>query len=128
MTGSKHPLPRRVVIKGIGVVAGGPFWCAQADANDAFDAFSLPFINATGLCMSGRPLSDLNNFIGKADAKSASGDIDSLQGLGRLQEAAASFRQAIRLDPAFNEAHNNLGVVLAEQQKWEEAAAVPVAS
>jgi hypothetical protein len=71
------------VIKGIGVVAGGPFWCAQADANDAFDAFSLPFINATGLCMSGRPLSDLNNFIGKADAKSASGDIDSLQGLSR---------------------------------------------
>ena len=71
------------VIKGVGVVAGGPFWCAQADANDAFDAFSLPFLNATGLCMSGQPLTDLNHFIGKADAKSASGDIDSMQGLSR---------------------------------------------
>src|SRR5271157_4699263 len=69
------------VIKGVGIVAGGPYWCAQADANDAFDAFSLPFLRATGLCMSGQPLSDLNNFIAKADAKSASGDIDSVQGL-----------------------------------------------
>jgi hypothetical protein len=68
------------VIKGVGIVAGGPYWCAQADANDAFDAFSLPFLHATGLCMSGQPLSDLNNFIAKADAKSASGDIDSVQG------------------------------------------------
>jgi len=71
------------VIKGVGVVAGGPFWCAQADANDAFDEFSLPFLNATELCMSGQPLTDLNNFIGKADAKSASGEVDSLQGLSR---------------------------------------------
>ena len=71
------------VIKGVGIVAGGPYWCAQADANDAFDAFSLPFLHATGLCMSGQPLSDLNNFIAKADAKSASGDIDSVQGLSR---------------------------------------------
>ena len=71
------------VIKGVGVVAGGPFWCAQADAGDVFDAFSVPFTNATGLCMSGQPLADLNHFIGKADAKSASGDIDPLQGLSR---------------------------------------------
>ena len=71
------------VIKGVGIVAGGPFWCAQADANDAFDAFSLPFLNATGLCMSGKPLADLDHFIGEADAKSASGDINSLQGLSR---------------------------------------------
>jgi hypothetical protein len=71
------------VIKGVGIVAGGPYWCAQADANDAFDAFSLPFLHATGLCMSGQPLSDLSNFIAKADAKSASGDIDPVQGLSR---------------------------------------------
>lgn len=71
------------VIKGVGIVAGGPFWCAQADANDAFDAFSLPFLNATGLCMSGKPLADLDHFIGKADAESASGGIDSPEGLSR---------------------------------------------
>ena len=71
------------VIKGVGIVAGGPFWCAQADANDAFDPFSSPFLNATGLCMSGQPLTELNRFIGKADSKSASGGIDSVQGLSR---------------------------------------------
>ena len=57
------------VIRGVGIVAGGPFWCAQTDANDAFDAFSLPFINATGLCLSGQPLADLDRFVGKADAE-----------------------------------------------------------
>ena len=53
------------VIKGVGVVAGGPFWCAQADAGDAFDAFSVPFLNATGLCMSGQPLADLDHLPGR---------------------------------------------------------------
>lgn len=71
------------VIRGVGVIAGGPFWCAQTDASDAFDAFSLPFLNATGLCMSGNPLADLKRFTEKADAKAASGEIDSPQGLGQ---------------------------------------------
>src|SRR5712672_1211111 len=66
------------VIKGVGVVAGGPFWCAKADADDFINAFTLPIMTATGSCMSG-PLSDLSSFFAKADAKSASGDIDSLQ-------------------------------------------------
>ena len=71
------------VIKGVGIVAGGPYWCAKADAWDIFDGYWLPFWNATGLCMSGQPLSDLSRFIAKADAKSASGDIDSLQFVSR---------------------------------------------
>jgi hypothetical protein len=71
------------VIKGVGVVAGGPFWCAKADAWDIFDGYWFPYWNATGLCMSGQPLSDLSRFIKKADTKSASGDIDSLQFLSR---------------------------------------------
>jgi hypothetical protein len=66
------------VIKGVGVVAGGPFWCAKADADDFINAFTLPIMTATGSCLSG-PLSDLSSFFAKADAKSASGDIDSLQ-------------------------------------------------
>jgi poly(3-hydroxybutyrate) depolymerase len=71
------------VIRGVGIVAGGPFWCAQTDANDAFDAFSLPFINATGLCLSGQPLADLDRFVGKADSESVSGHIDLVQELSR---------------------------------------------
>ena len=70
------------VIKGVGVVAGGPFWCAKADADDFIKAFTLPIMTATGSCMSG-PLSDLSSFFAKADAKSASGDIDSLQFVSR---------------------------------------------
>jgi poly(3-hydroxybutyrate) depolymerase len=70
------------VIKGVGVVAGGPFWCAQADAGDAFNWYTLPQMNAIGPCMAGPP-PDLSFLITKADAKAASGDIDPLQNLKR---------------------------------------------
>src|ERR1700681_4721877 len=70
------------VIRGVGVVAGGPFWCAKADADDFINAFTLPIMTATGSCMTG-PLSDLSSFYAKADAKSASGDIDSPQFVSR---------------------------------------------
>src|ERR1700681_1956182 len=66
------------VIKGVGVVAGGPYWCAKADADDFINGYTLPIMTATGPCMSGPP-SELSNFFAKADAKSASGDIDSLK-------------------------------------------------
>lgn len=70
------------VIKGVGVIAGGPFWCAKADADDFINGFTLPILTATGSCMKGPP-PDLNAFIAKADAKAASGDIDPLQNLSR---------------------------------------------
>lgn len=70
------------IIKGVGVVAGGPFWCAEADAGDAVTGYWGPLLKATGSCMKGPP-SDLNvgDFIAKADAKSASGDIDPVANL-----------------------------------------------
>lgn len=70
------------VIKGVGVIAGGPYWCAKADADDFINGFTLPIMTATGSCMKGPP-PDLNILIAKADAKAASGDIDPLQNLGR---------------------------------------------
>ncbi len=66
------------VIKGVGAVAGGPYWCAKADANDFINGFTLPIMTATGSCMVGPPR-DMNRSFEKADAKSASGDIDSLE-------------------------------------------------
>lgn len=63
------------VIKGVGVVAGGPYWCAKANS---FFGYWDALARATGRCLSG-PFPDLTGFIAKADAKSASGDIDSLQ-------------------------------------------------
>src|SRR5882762_5074352 len=43
------------VIKGVGVIAGGQYWCAQADADDFINGFTLPIMHATGSCMSGPP-------------------------------------------------------------------------
>lgn len=72
------------VIKGVGAVAGGPYWCAKADANDFITWYWGPIFRATGSCMKG-PGSDLNvnDFIAKANAKAASGDIDPIRNLSR---------------------------------------------
>jgi len=70
------------IIKGVGVVAGGPYWCARADAHDVFTWYWGPIARATGACMKG-PASDLKlaRFIDKADAKAAAGEIDPLDNL-----------------------------------------------
>jgi len=36
------------VIKGVGIVAGGPFYCAQAAAADIMNAYSQPLMNCDG--------------------------------------------------------------------------------
>jgi hypothetical protein len=84
------------IIKGVGVVAGGPYWCAKADAYDAITWYWGPVWRATGSCMKG-PASDRNvsGFIAKADAKAAAGDIDPLKNLSR---------QKIYLFHGYNEA------------------------
>jgi hypothetical protein len=70
------------VIKGVGAIAAGPFWCAKADADDIWNGYTLPALTATGSCMKGPP-PDLSVLIAKADAKAASGDIDPTQNLSR---------------------------------------------
>ncbi len=70
------------LIKGVGVVAGGPYWCAKADADDFINGYTLPILTATGPCMVGPP-PDLSDLFAKADAKAASGEIDPLAGLRR---------------------------------------------
>ena len=42
---------------------------------------------------------------------------------GKLEEAIASYRQAVRLKPDYAEAYNNLGNALKDQGKLEEAIA-----
>jgi poly(3-hydroxybutyrate) depolymerase len=66
------------VIKGVGVVAGGPYWCAKADS---FLGFGTSLSNARGPCLKG-PL-DVNDFVAKADAEAASGAIDPLRFVSR---------------------------------------------
>ena len=47
----------------------------------------------------------------------------ALKDLGRLEDAAASFRKASELDPKSPEPHNNLGIVFTALGNWEEALA-----
>jgi poly(3-hydroxybutyrate) depolymerase len=70
------------VIKGVGVIAGGQYWCAQADGDDFINNFTLPIMHATGSCMVGPP-PKLSSSFAKADAKAASGDIDPLRFVSR---------------------------------------------
>lgn len=72
------------VIRGVGIVAGGPYWCAKADADDFITWYMGPIYRATGSCMKG-PASNLNvgDFTKKADAKAVAGEIDPVQNLRR---------------------------------------------
>ena len=47
----------------------------------------------------------------------------ALRDQGKLEEAVAEFRTAIRLNPDYAEAHYNLGFALHSQGKLEEAVA-----
>jgi hypothetical protein len=72
------------VIKGVGVVAGGPYWCDLADSGDIMSGYVGPITRALGPCMQGQA-SDLatDDFVKKADANAASGAIDALDNLKR---------------------------------------------
>jgi protein O-GlcNAc transferase len=47
----------------------------------------------------------------------------ALQNVGRIDEAIASYREAVRLEPAYAPAHFNLGNLLHDKAHWEEASA-----
>jgi len=71
-------------IKGVGIVAGGPYYCDLANSEDILTAYMRPLGRALGACMKG-PASDLDirDFTGKADADAAAGVIDPLDNLSR---------------------------------------------
>jgi type IV pilus assembly protein PilF len=58
---------------------------------------------------------------GFADAHRARALVLDL-GFNRLQDAEKSYRRAIALRPAYSEAHNDLGQLLARTGRWDEAA------
>jgi hypothetical protein len=70
------------IVKGVGVVAGGPFYCAQASAADFVNGYTLPVLTATGPCMKGPP-PDLEAMIDKLHAKAKAGEIDPLDHVER---------------------------------------------
>jgi Fibronectin type III domain len=63
------------IVKGVGVIAGGPYYCAQGTAIDGLLGNLGPALSATGPCMKGPP-PDLEPLFEKTDEWARGGDID----------------------------------------------------
>jgi hypothetical protein len=68
------------IIKGVGVIAGGPYYCAQGTAVDGLLGNLGPDLTATGACMKGPP-PDLEPLIEQTDRWARQGDIDDPQNI-----------------------------------------------
>src|SRR5215831_6058037 len=68
------------VIKGVGVIAGGPYYCAQGTAADGLLGNVGADLRATGPCMKGPPPA-LQPLFEKTDEWARSGDIDGLHNI-----------------------------------------------
>jgi len=62
-------------VKGVGVIAGGPYYCAQGTAAEGLSGNLLADLTATGPCMKGPPPA-LGALFEKADEWARRGDID----------------------------------------------------
>ena len=69
-------------IKGVGVVAGGPYYCAQGTAIDGLTGNIGPILTATGPCMVGPPPA-LEPLVRQTDDWAGSGDIDDTNNIAR---------------------------------------------
>src|SRR5438309_2854615 len=63
------------IVKGVGVIAGGPYYCAQGTATDGLLGNLGPALTATGPCMKGPP-PDLEPLFEKTDEWARRGDVD----------------------------------------------------
>jgi hypothetical protein len=71
------------VIKGVGVVAGGPYYCAQASTGKGVISFGTgALLEAMGPCMTG-PLDDIAPLIKQAQSNALTGAIDATSNIGR---------------------------------------------
>jgi len=70
------------VIKGVGIIAGGPYYCAQGTAIDGLSGNIGPILTATGPCMVGPPPA-LEPLVKQTDDWARSGDIDDPRNIAR---------------------------------------------
>ena len=70
------------VVKGVGVIAGGPYYCAQGTAIDGLLGNLSPELTATGACMRGPPPA-LGPLFEKTDEWARRGDIDDPRNIAK---------------------------------------------
>lgn len=71
------------IIKGVGVIAGGPYYCAQGDINIATTKCSCTGVFAFSPCKVTNDSTHVDTLIKQADAYAAAGAIDSTSKLAR---------------------------------------------
>jgi hypothetical protein len=69
-------------INGLGVIAGGPYYCAQGTAIDGLTGNLRPILTATGPCMVGPPPA-IEPLVKQTDDWARSGDIDETHNIAR---------------------------------------------
>jgi len=67
-------------IKGVGVIAGSPYYCVQGTAAEGLSGNLVPDLMVTGPCMKGPPPA-LGPLIAKADEWARLGDIDDTRNI-----------------------------------------------
>jgi len=70
------------IVKGVGIVAGGPYYCAQGTAIDGLSGNIGAILTATGPCMVGPPPA-LEPLIRQTEDWARSGDIDETRNIAR---------------------------------------------
>lgn len=70
------------IVKGVGVIAGGPYYCAQGTATDGLLGNFFSDLTATGPCMKG-PAPDLGPLFDKTDEWTRRGAIDDIGNIAR---------------------------------------------
>jgi poly(3-hydroxybutyrate) depolymerase len=70
------------IIRGVGVIAGGPFYCAQASSADVISGYVQPILTATGPCMKG-PTPDVSGLAAAAERMAKAREIDPTANLRR---------------------------------------------
>jgi hypothetical protein len=90
-------------IRGVGVIAGGPYYCAQGTATAGLSGNLLPALTATGPCMKGPPPElDLDPLFTKTNDWARRGDIDDTRNIAH---------QSIYIFTGYNDAVVNPKVV-----------------
>ncbi len=105
--------PLLMVLASVGLVETGRHaWRGRARVAAAWTAAALALWWVVGINYTGYRLNEARWFLARAI---------SLERAGDLKAAEAEYREVLRANPGLDVANNRLGVVLARQERYEEA-------